>query len=184
MSELTDEIKSLGLELGFERAEEIPARLIPCDPALRRYCEADVCGQYKKCWMCPTATGSPEFQIAKLHMYKTAIVLTQEYPCKDMCDKAEVDSLHIMHERRSQLLWKCVQKLGRTKDDARVLSVGGCHLCPVCAYKTGEPCRHPDLSCPSLSGYCVKVAELADRLGLDYIGKNGGIVFYAVVLLK
>ncbi len=184
MSEISEKITELGLTLGFEHAAEMPARLIPCDPALRRFCEADICGQYKKCWMCPTATGSPETLIARLHHYKTAIVFTQEYPCNDMCDKAEVDGLHIMHERRSQLLWKCIQKLGRTKEDARVLTVGGCHLCPECACKTGEPCRHPDTACNSMSGYCVEVADMADRLGLDYIGKNGGIVFFAMALLK
>lgn len=184
MSEMKEEIARLGLTLGFEKSAGLPARAIPCDPALRRFCEENLCGQFKRCWMCPTATGSPETLIAKLHSYKDAIVFTEELPCKDFFDKDEVDSLHIIHEKRSQLLWKCVQKLGHTKKDALLLTVGGCHLCKECAYITGEECRHPDLACPSMSGYCVKVKELADRLELPYEGEKGGIVFFAIVLLK
>ena len=183
MADIVEEVKALGLRLGFEHVAVTEARNIPCDPSLRRFCEANVCGQYKRCWMCPTATGSPETLIAKLHTYKKAIVFTQEYPCRDLGDKAEVDALHIMHERRSQLLWKCLQKLGRSKKDALVLTVGGCHLCEECAYITGQPCRHPDIACPSMSGYCIEVARLAEKCALDYAG-HGGIVFFAIALLK
>ena len=50
--------------------------------------------------------------------------------------------------------------------------------------KTGEPCRHPDTAIHSVSGYCIEVAKLSKTLGIDFVGKNGGVVFYTFVLLK
>ena len=176
-----EDIKKAAETLGFTGTFEIAARRIPCDASLRRFCEQNVCGSYGTCYMCPPAEGSAETLIAKLHNYKDCLIFTKEYACPDM---ANYKLVQISHERRSQLLWKTVQKLGYTEKNARVLTTGGCHLCEECGIKTNEPCRHPDMSCPSVSGYCVKCGELADMLGINMAGENGGIVFFAMVLLK
>ncbi|MBQ4118744.1 MAG: hypothetical protein IJD08_07135, partial [Oscillospiraceae bacterium] len=90
----------------------------------------------------------------------------------------------IAHERRSQMLWKAMQKIGYNKENSRVLAAGGCHLCEECGIKTGEPCRHPDTAIHSVSGYCIEVAKLSKMVGIDCVGKNGGVVFYCFVLVK
>lgn len=176
-----DEIKKLAETIGFEKCGETKGRLVPCDTGLRRFCEQNACGKYKSCYMCPPAEGPAETLVAKLHNYKDVLVFTKEYPCEDMSNYL---SVQIAHERRSQLLWKSMQKLGYTKENSRVLTVGGCHLCEKCGILTGEPCRHPDTACPSVSGYCVEVGKLADSVGLSTAGENGGIVFFCMVLLK
>lgn len=179
-----EEIKKLAETIGFQDCGQTEARLVPCDPTLRRFCEQNLCGEYKSCYMCPPAEGPAETLIAKLHNFKDVLVFTQEYPCADMTNRDAYFGLQIAHERRSQMLWKSIQKLGYTKKNACVLTTGGCHLCEKCGILTGEPCRHPDTSCPSLSGYCIECAKLADLAGVDFNAKNGGIVFFCVVMLK
>lgn len=181
MVPMYDEIFKLAETIGFQKHGETKGRLVPCDASLRRFCEQNVCGKYKSCYMCPPAAGSAETLIAKLHNYNNVIVFTQEYPCEDM---SKYEAVQIAHERRSQMLWKSMQKLGYSKENACVLTSGGCHLCEKCGILTGEPCRHPDTACPSVSGYCIEVAKLAASLGLSTTGENGGIVFFCFVLLR
>lgn len=177
-----EEIKKMAETIGFQKCGEIAARRIPCDPTLRRFCEQNCCGMFRSSYMCPPAEGSAELLIAKLHGYKTALVFTQEYICEDMANYMNVQ---IAHERRSQMLWKSMQKLGYTKENACVLTVGGCHLCEKCGILTNEPCRHPDTACPSLSGYCVECEKMTNMVGLSTKAENpNGIVFLCVVLVK
>lgn len=178
-----EEIKKLAEAIGFDDCKQTPARLVPCDPSLRCFCEQNICGMYHQSYMCPPAEGNAATLIAQLHNFKDVLVFTKEYPCKDMTDRNEYLDLQIAHERRSQMLWKAMQKIGYSAKDSRVLSAGGCHLCVECGIKTGEPCRHPDTACPSVSGYCIEVSKLSKTLGIDPVG-NGGIVFYCFVLVK
>lgn len=172
-----EEIKKLGLKLGFDACGEICGRLIPCDPSYRRFCEMNTCGCYGKCHMCPPSAGPVETLISKIHSYKDALVFVKEYPCPD---KNKYMDAQIAHERLSQLLWMSMQKLGYTKKNSRVLSVGGCHLCEECAKISGNECRHPDIACPSVSAYCVKTDELAKKVGLNMEARNDGLVFICI----
>lgn len=176
-----EEVKKLAQTIGFENCGEVHGREVPCDPTLRRFCEKNVCGMYGNCYMCPPAEGPVNTLITQIHNCKKVLVFEQEYPCPDPNNYMEAQ---IAHEKRSQLLWMSMQKLGYTKDNSRVLTVGGCHLCEECAIKTGEPCRHPDIACPSVSGYCIEAAKLANLAGLDMNAKNGGLVFMTLVLFK
>ena len=175
------DVKQLAQEIGFDKCGEIAARLVPCDPTLRRFCVQNVCGMYNSCYMCPPAEGPAEVLVAKLHNYKDMLVFAREYPCEDMNNYMAVQR---EHENNSHILWKAMQKLGYTQKNARVLTTGGCHLCEVCGYKTGEPCRHPDIACPSVSGYCIEVQKLCDAIGLSMNGENGGMVLFCIALLK
>ena len=179
-----EEIKKIAETLGFEECKEIPARLIPCDPSLRRFCEQNLCGMYHASYMCPPAMGNAKALIAQLHNFKDALIFTKEYQIADLTCQEGYLGQQIAHERRSQLLWKSMQKIGLDSKNARVLAAGGCHLCEECGIKTGEPCRHPDTAIHSVSGYCIEVAKLSKTLGIDFVGKNGGVVFYTFVLLK
>ena len=61
-----EEIKKLAEDLGFDpKVGELPARLVPCDATMRRFCVQNLCGQYKRCWQCPPAVGSAETLIAR-----------------------------------------------------------------------------------------------------------------------
>ena len=178
-----EDIKKIAETIGFEDCKEIPARLVPCDPSLRRFCEQNLCGMYHQSYMCPPAVGNAATLVAQLHNFKDVLIFTKEYACNDITNRDEYIVQQIAHERRSQLLWKSMQKIGYDSKNARVLGAGGCHLCEECGIKTGEPCRHPDTAINSVSAYCIEVAKLSKMVGIDPVG-NGGIVFYCFVLVK
>ena len=106
-----EEIKKLAETIGFEECKEIPARLIPCDPSLRRFCEQNLCGMYHASYMCPPAMGNAATLIAQLHNFKDALIFTKEYQIADLTCQEGYLGQQIAHERRSQLLWKSMQKI-------------------------------------------------------------------------
>ena len=62
------------------------------------------------------------------------------------------------------------------------LGVGGCRMCEVCAKRTGEPCRHPDLAVASLETYGVNVSKLAPAAGMKYINGKDTVTYFGAVL--
>ena len=62
------------------------------------------------------------------------------------------------------------------------LCAGGCRICEVCAKKTGEPCRHPELAMPSLEAYGVNVSKLATAAGMKYINGQNTVTYFSGVL--
>ena len=58
----------------------------------------------------------------------------------------------------------------RLNETLRGLCVGGscCCLCSPCRMKRGETCFYPDLRFSCMSAYCVDVAELCKRCGMDF----------------
>ena len=62
------------------------------------------------------------------------------------------------------------------------LTVGGCGVCEVCAKKTGEPCRAPELAMASLEAYGVNVSKLAEAAGMKYINGKDTVTYFGAVL--
>ena len=61
------------------------------------------------------------------------------------------------------------------------LGAGGCRICPVCAMKTGEECRHPDRALASLEAYGVNVSKLAAASGMKYINGQNTVTYFGAV---
>ena len=118
-----EEIKKLAETIGFEECKEIPARLIPCDPSLRRFCEQNLCGMYHASYMCPPAMGNAATLIAQLHNFKDALIFTKEYQIADLTCQEGYLGQQIAHERRSQLLWKSMQKIGLDSKNATIIPI-------------------------------------------------------------
>ena len=64
------------------------------------------------------------------------------------------------------------------------LTCGGCHLCSVCARRTGEPCRHQELALPSLEGNGVDVYQTARAAGLPYIHGPNTVTYFGMILFS
>jgi predicted metal-binding protein len=63
-----------------------------------------------------------------------------------------------------------------------MLGAGGCRVCPVCAKKTDEPCRHPELAMSSLETYGINVSKLAASAGMKYINGKDTVTYFGAVL--
>ena len=57
------------------RAALLPVEQISFDPAFRRACEQNTCGNFGKCWKCPPDAGPIEELIREAQTYDTALVL-------------------------------------------------------------------------------------------------------------
>ena len=64
------------------------------------------------------------------------------------------------------------------------LGAGGCRVCGVCAKRTGEPCRHPDLAMSSLEAYGINVSRLAPAADMKYINGNNTVTYFGAVFFR
>jgi predicted metal-binding protein len=54
----------------------------------------------------------------------------------------------------------------------------------VCAKRTDEPCRHPDLAMASLEAYGFNVSRLAAAADMKYINGQNTVTYFGAVLFK
>ena len=81
-----------------------------------------------------------------------------------------------------KLIQPIVEKVKAAYPEALCLGAGGCTVCEVCAKRTGEPCRHPDLMTTSLETYGVNVSKLAPAAGMKYINGQNTVTYFGAVL--
>lgn len=174
--DLTDLITGLGAY----KAAVIPTSDVTTDVSFRTLCEQNVCGNYGKNHMCPPDVGDINELIAKLYgfeyilVYQSVGTLEDSFDFEGMADAAEKHGKLICDVRDT------VEPLLVGK--SLFLGAGGCRLCPVCAKKTNEPCRHPEKATPSLEAYGVNVSLLAKAAGMKYINGQNTVTYFGAVL--
>ena len=179
-NEFFDHLADRMISYGAYKARVIPVSDVETDESFRRLCEQNVCGNYGKNWACPPDAGGITELIAELRSYEYILVWQTVGELEDSYDfegMVEAGKLHT-----------------RTINEARAfcpeepfsrylcLGAGGCSVCEVCAKRTGEPCRHPDLMTPSLETYGVNVSKLAPAAGMKYINGQNTVTYFAAVL--
>lgn len=168
------------LELGAFRASVIPADRIETDASFRDMCKANVCGNYGRCWTCPPYAGEIHELMARIPTYGYALVYQTVGELEDSYD---FEGMMEAGERHNQLMRALRKKLEEEKfARALHLGAGGCRLCPVCAKKTDEPCRHPDEAVASLETYGINVSVLAKTAGMKYINGQNTVTYFGAVL--
>ena len=68
-----DPLIQAALDCGADKAVLIEQDAIVTDPVFRSLCEANRCGVYGRCWMCPPAVGPVDELIARLRSYPHAL---------------------------------------------------------------------------------------------------------------
>ena len=73
----------------------------------------------------------------------------------------------------------------RLNETLHGLCAGGscCCLCSPCRMKTGKDCLYPELRFSCMSAYCVDVAELAKRCGMDFRWDTKLLSVYSMIVL-
>ena len=178
--ELFDKLASIALSLGAYKATVIPVDAVETDASFRDLCAANVCGNYGRNWMCPPDAGEIHELMARLRtytfmlVYQTVTELEDSYDFEGMME-AGVALNQLMHRLRDQLNGEGLSRVLH-------LGAGGCRMCPVCAKRTGEPCRKPDLAVASLETYGVNVSKLAPAAGMKYITGQYTVTYFGAVL--
>lgn len=172
---------SKALETGAFKANVIPVSDIETNKCFRDLCKANACGNYGKNWTCPPLIGEIDDLMNEIPTYKWALVYQTVSELEDSYDfegMIEAGNLH------NQLVLKMRDIATDIIPSAHILHLGagGCRVCPVCAKRSDEPCRHPDLSVSSLEAYGINVSRLAEAAGMKYINGQNTVTYFGAVL--
>lgn len=178
--EIFDKLTDLAQSLGAFRASVIPVEDIETDASFRDLCAANVCGNYGRNWMCPPDAGDIHDLMAALRSYSYALVYQTVSELEDSYDFEGMMDAGVAHNRLMVELRRGIDALALPR--VLHLGAGGCRMCEVCAKRTGEACRHPDLAVASLETYGVNVSKLAPAAGMKYINGKDTVTYFGAVL--
>lgn len=177
------DIEALTLAQGAFRAGTVAVVDIPFYAEFRKACEANSCGMFGRCWMCPPHVGDIDVLIAQAKEYKTAVVYQTVHEIEDSYDIEGMLEGGEVHNKLAQTINKTLQA-NLDKDSYLHLGAGGCKVCKVCAKREEKPCRFPDQAMASLEAYGIAVSELATRSGMKYINGQNTVTYFGAILWK
>ena len=175
----TEKCKEIANKIGASNCGFIPVSEITFDAGLRMNCELNYCGQFGRTWVCPPNCGPIDECLAKATSYKHALIIQTITALEDSYDfEGMVDAMIEFHH----VLQRAVDELKHDITDMYVLSAGSCNLCERCAFLDNEPCRHPKLAHPSVESHGIFVAELAPKVGMNYINGKDTVTYFGAIL--
>lgn len=195
-----DRLCGNALSYGASAAVPMKARDIVLDPRVRLKCMVPQCANYGRNLMCPPNVMDLDTFSAVLERYTDAILVQYPIPLdtefmkefedssiEDIYDSGEYNERMVRSEREFQDL------LGRLESDAlglgcrfaAALTGGPCRLCKECVGQgSGERCRHPFRSRPSMEAMGIDVYLTARNAGLPFeIPARDRPVWNGVILL-
>lgn len=175
---ICNDIEKYALEQGAFRTATIDVCDIETSDTFLSLCEANACGVYGKCYMCPPDIGDIKELIASLSQYKKAVVFQTVTPLEDSYDFEGMTSAKKAHKAL------CFKIKAKFSPDNLYLGTGGCGVCERCAKREGIPCRAPHLAMSSLEAYGINVTSLAKVSGMKYINGQNTVTYFGAVFIK
>ncbi len=177
-----DDVVSLALACGFDKAEEISAGQIVLDRSFRAQCASNACGVYGKCWMCPPDIGEIDALMEDIRRFPGGVLYQSISPLEDSFDFEGMQEGGKKHAASSLLLDQALRKAGYA--GFLHLSKGGCGVCSSCAKASGESCRFPDKALSSVEAYGVNVSATVKSTSMKYINGVNTVTYFGLVLFK
>ena len=168
--------------LGSFKSNIILTKDIETDRSFRAMCEANSCGVYGKCYMCPPYVGDIDELMSRIKNYDYALVHQTVSTLEDSFDFEGMINAKKSFYATAQKLREVFGNLGISH--TLHLGAGGCGVCPVCAKRTDEPCRFPSLAMPSLEAYGINVSQLAKSADMNYINGKDTVTYFGAVLFS
>lgn len=166
------------LELGFTHAGLLNISALRPEPQVRQMCAADKCGAYGKNWTCPPHCGSLEQCEARIRGFSRGILLQTVGKLEKTID---TKGYRRTEEAHLQAFHRFCREVRLPYPEALCLGTGGCRVCPSCAWP--EPCRLPEMACPSMEAYGLFVTRVCRDSGMDYYHGEKTVTYTACVLL-
>lgn len=176
---LDEHLIKAALHAGAARATVIPGGQVVLSSAFRDMCQANACGKYRKCYMCPPDVGEIEGLMAIVRGYPMALAYQSISPLEDSFDFEGMEAAGLKHVRLSQRLGKALKEL--LVPGYLHLTCGGCRLCESCLKPEGLPCRFPDEAMPSVESYGIDVYNTVKGTGLKYINGTNTVTYFGMV---
>ena len=177
----TNEIMEFAKEEGASGTADIELAQIVFDETLRKSCEMNSCGNFKRNWMCPPYCGEISECIAKAKQYERGVVL--QY-IGELEDSYDFEGMMNAAEAFQKMFIKTVRYVRTLGWDIYPLGAGGCRNCERCAVIDGAPCRHPEEAFPSLESHGIFVSELAQKSGMNYINGQNTVTYFGAILYR
>ena len=181
-NKLFEKLSAIPLEFGAYKANIIEVKEISVDKSFRDMCEANSCGMYGRCYMCPPDIGDIEDLMAEVGKYDYALVYQTVSELEDSYDFEGMIEAKKKSYPLSQNLRNVFSDMNIT--NALHLGCGGCGVCKTCAKQTGEPCRFPKKALPSLEAYGVNVSKLATAADMKYINGQNTVTYFGAILFS
>jgi predicted metal-binding protein len=177
----TEELKSLILSCGAEKAAVIQNDSIVLSADFREICRSNACGNYGQCYMCPPDVGGIKELMRLLRTFDTAILYQSVYALEDSFDFEGMQEAGKAFNRMSRLIHEKAQRI-LTRPFLH-LAAGGCGFCETCAKRENLPCREPEHALPSLEAYGVDVYRTSANAGLKYINGADTVTYFGMLLV-
>lgn len=174
------EILDMAREEGFAAALIDPEE-VPLDGRFREDCVENRCGRYDAHYACPPYCGTVEEMAARIRGGELALVLTSAWPIESYGDTEAIRHGTEEHNRASLRLLDALREKG-----CEGFMVGGscCDLCHPCKKSLDEPCAQPERRFSCMSAYCVDVAKLAEKCGLEFAWDSRRLRPYGMLVLR
>lgn len=150
------------------------------EPALRKYCEENVCGNYDNNYACPPYCGTPKEMEEKAKKYKRALVLQSIRQVEDIMDAEQTMEVRKIH---NQKMLNFIKEMAANDVKGLPIMAGPCALCVNCEQIKNRPCRFPEKLASCLSAYCINAEKMAKTCKIPYrCGKNQ-VAFFSMYLI-
>lgn len=176
-----DQLVQTALDHRAEKAAVIEVAGINFRPEFRKLCEANSCGNYNKCWMCPPDIGDIDSLVEKVKNWPKALVFQTVGQLKNSYDYRGMMAAAKIH---GEITLALAEDLEPVLGARLILGAGVCPVCPKCAKRDEEPCRFPDRAIGSLEAHAIAVSELAALGGMNYINGKNTVTYFSAILFN
>ena len=107
-----------------------------------------------------------------------ALVISTIWDIKSFDDKCAVR--HAKETHNAAVL-RLMAKVKAARCSGFCTGYNGCPLCDPCKRKENLPCAHPERRIRWMSAYCIDVAKLAQRCGLQFGWIPGKLYLFGMI---
>lgn len=165
-------------EIGIYQFGIISTTEIIFEQEIRKMCENNVCRLYGKTWACPPAVGTVEECRQRCCRYTRAMVFNAVYPLENSFDYEGMMRGHSAFKNLCDRLYAAIKP---QMQSFLILSNEGCKRCKNCTYPSAK-CRYSEMLFPSLEGFGINVAKLAETANLKYINGDNTVTYFGMLL--
>ncbi|MBR4396067.1 MAG: DUF2284 domain-containing protein [Eubacteriaceae bacterium] len=172
---LKDELIRIVMDSGFDEYKELSASDIIFSETVFRECARNTCGNYGRNHACPPKSGTMEENKARFLRYDNALLINKVVSMKG--------GREIIRESFGRMA-SSLENLRRATENMPVMVAGpgGCNICPECAAKEDEPCRHPDRIRYSMEGSGIDIMTMSIKQKMTYNDGKGGLGYFFIVM--
>jgi predicted metal-binding protein len=171
------------LALGATRAVIIDTEKIKFSENVRKLCEQNSCGFYKRNWMCPPTVGPVDELKKRFAEYKQGLLFQTVHQLEDSFDWEGMQDAKASHTKIFRQMVECMQN-NSSLQEILPFNAGACTYCPKCSILDGEKCRFPDKAVASIESNGIDVMALVKDVGIPYNNGKNTVSYVSLILVK